>query len=97
MLMEKIGTPAMLEQTAEEAMELAFACLKLARMERGENKVHNRTKEELIDSIAEETADLEICLDELQIGGIINTDKEIEWHRYKMERMKKRLEEVKEQ
>ena len=36
-MIEKIGRPAMLEQLAEEASELAQACLKLARKERGEN------------------------------------------------------------
>ena len=32
MMIEKIGTPAMLEQMAEEAAELAQAALKLARV-----------------------------------------------------------------
>ena len=40
MLYEIIGKAAMLEQTAEEAAELAQACLKLARYERGENPVY---------------------------------------------------------
>ena len=40
MLIEKIGIPAMLEQTAEECVELAHACLKLARYYRNENKVY---------------------------------------------------------
>ena len=46
MLQEVIGTPAMLEQTAEECVELAHACMKLARYLRGENKVY-KTKEEI--------------------------------------------------
>ena len=37
MMIEKIGTPAMLEQLAEEAAELSQAALKLARVLRGEN------------------------------------------------------------
>ena len=37
MMIEKIGTPAMLEQMAEEAAELAQAALKLARVLRAEN------------------------------------------------------------
>ena len=37
MLYEIIGKAAMLEQTAEEAAELAQACLKLARYERMKN------------------------------------------------------------
>ena len=40
MLHEIIGTPAMLEQTAEECVEMAHACLKMARYMRGENKVY---------------------------------------------------------
>lgn len=35
-LIENIGEPAMLEQLAEECVELAHAALKLARVERGE-------------------------------------------------------------
>lgn len=34
-MIEKIGSPAMLEQLAEEATELAHAALKLARIESG--------------------------------------------------------------
>ena len=37
MMIEKIGTPAMLEQLAKEAAELSQAALKLARVLRGEN------------------------------------------------------------
>ena len=45
MLHEIIGTPAMLEQTAEECIEMAHACLKLARYMRGENKVYKTIEE----------------------------------------------------
>ena len=36
MIIDAIGEPALLEQTAEEAIELAHACLKLARKLRAE-------------------------------------------------------------
>lgn len=41
MMIEKIGTPAMLEQLAEEAAELSQAALKLARVLRGESYASN--------------------------------------------------------
>ena len=61
-LVNAIGVPAMLEQTAEEASELAQACLKLARYYRGENKVHGKNKSELKDNLAEEIADVNLCI-----------------------------------
>lgn len=64
-LSDYIGLPAMLEQTAEECSELSFACLKLARYLRDENKVHGHAKEELLASLTEECADVNICIDEL--------------------------------
>lgn len=47
MLYEIIGKAAMLEQTAEEAAELAQACLKLARYERIERGKKRRMLERL--------------------------------------------------
>lgn len=92
MLIEKIGTPAMLEQTAEECAELTQACLKLARYLRGENKVY-KTETELRAAISEETADVYICLNELVDGEVITpsaVDSDIV---YKCERMVKRMKE----
>lgn len=37
MIIDIIGEPALLEQTAEEAIEFGHACQKLARKLRGEN------------------------------------------------------------
>ena len=92
-LTEIIGIPAMLEQTAEEATELCFACLKLARMIRNENAVHGRTREDLLDSLCEEAADVWVCLEELEQAGLIDGDhcaaiqkfKESRWRRRVME------------
>ena len=71
MLHEIIGTPAMLEQTAEECVEMAHACLKLARHMRGENKVH-KTIDEMYSNLSEEIADVSICMSELLSAGVIS-------------------------
>ena len=86
MMIEKIGEPAMLEQLAEEAAELAKAALKKARILRGENPTPV-TAEKADKDLAEETTDVLICLDEL---GLKN-DPEIT--REKRERFQKRWEE----
>ena len=92
MLQEVIGTPAMLEQTAEECIELAHACLKLARYLRGENKVY-KTKEEIYSNLSEEIADAYICIDELLEAGVISHESIDSNIMTKLERMRKRLEE----
>ena len=92
MLQEVIGTPAMLEQTAEECIELAHACLKLARYLRGENKVY-KTKEEIYSNLSEEIADVYICIDELLEASIISQESIDSNIMTKLERMRKRLEE----
>lgn len=88
MLIEKIGIPAMLEQTAEECTELAQACLKLARHHRGENPTF-KDESDLIDNLHEEVADVILCLDELtldegQLDAFIG---------YKKDRMRERFKE----
>lgn len=90
-LVKAIGVPAMLEQTAEEANELAFACLKLARMLRGENKVHGRTQEELLDNLAEEMADISVCIGELTDSNVVDAEDVKRIAFQKMKRMRKRL------
>ena len=92
MLQEVIGTPAMLEQTAEECIELAHACLKLARYLSGENNVY-KTKEEIYSNLSEEIADVYICIDELLEAGVISQESIDSNIMTKLERMKKRLEE----
>ena len=92
MLQEVIGTPAMLEQTAEECIELAHACLKLARYLRGENKVY-KTKEEIYSNLSEEIADVYICIDELLEASIISQESIDSNIMTKLERMRTRLEE----
>lgn len=93
MLLEKIGKPAMLEQTAEECVELAHACLKLARYYRNENKVYGKTEEELLNNLAEEMTDVEICIDEL-LSGFGMFKHYDGWFEKKSNRLHKRLEEL---
>ena len=92
-LVKAIGIPAMLEQTAEEASELAFACLKLARMLRNENKVYGRSKEELVENLNEEIADITICFQEMLMSNIVSEKSIANMIELKCERMKHRLEE----
>ncbi len=91
-LVNAIGEPAMLEQTAEECAELSFACLKLARMLRGENKVHGRTEQELRNNLEEEIADLHVCFEEMFKSSIADRICVSKIINYKMKRMKKRLD-----
>lgn len=65
-MIERIGEPAMLEQLAEEATELAKAALKMARIERGENPTPV-TIEEAAASVTEEYTDVVQCAQELRI------------------------------
>ena len=91
-LIDIIGAPAMLEQTAEEAVEVAKAALKLARFMRGENKVHGKTEEELYENLAEEMADVYICFYEVQ-RSLIDVGKVLDWEAAKTKRMTERLKE----
>lgn len=67
-MIEKIGRPAMLEQLAEEASELAQAALKLARIERGENPTPV-TENEAEAHLIEEYTDVETCAKELKLSA----------------------------
>lgn len=83
-IVDRIGLPATLEQTAEECAELAHACLKEARRLRGENPTPC-TAEECKKSIEEEMADVALCLDLLDdsdytLDPIIAKAKLDRWH-----------------
>ena len=67
-MIEKIGRPAMLEQLAEEASELAQAALKCARIERGENPTPV-TEREAEAHLIEEYTDVETCAKELKLSA----------------------------
>ena len=90
-LADIIGIPALLELTGEESSELTFAVLKYARYLRNENKVYGRTEEEMKYAIAEECADLLICMEDLKINGIINDEILYTIKKQKQERLKNRL------
>lgn len=97
MLYERIGLPALLEQTAEECAELAQACLKMARYLRGENPVY-RNEESLNHNLSEEMADVDICMRELlDVYDVINPEfmeDIMAASRRKKNRMKKRMAEM---
>lgn len=59
-IVDHIGVPALLEQTAEECCELAQACLKMARKLRDENPTP-KSIEDIRESLVEELADVDIC------------------------------------
>ena len=65
-MIEKIGEPAMLEQLAEEASELAKAALKLARKQRRENPTP-MTFEECKANLREEYTDVVQCAREMRL------------------------------
>lgn len=67
-IVDRIGLPALLEQTAEECAELAHACLKEARRMRGDNPTPC-TDKECGDAVEEEMADVKICLRLLSDSG----------------------------
>ena len=90
MLCEVIGKPAMLEQTAEECIELAHACLKLARDMRGENATHKDVKD-IYENLNEEMADVYICAEELLNADILSIAKMDSNVGYKRKRMADRL------
>lgn len=72
-LSDTIGQAAMLEQTAEEAAEFAKACLKMARYLRNENPVSAKyTEQKMHEDLVEETADIKICIDELEHLGLLD-------------------------
>ena len=93
-VIDKIGVPALLEQTAEESVELAHACLKLARKIRGENPTP-KTKEELYHNLNEEIADVKLCIDRMvdELADIVSVTEIINVTKYKDQRWKERLAE----
>ena len=92
-IVEKIGVPALLEQTAEECCELAQACLKMARKLREENPTPKNIEDIRADLI-EEAADVELCLELLEFDtkvlSYLEVDRIME---EKKARWEKRLEE----
>lgn len=94
-IVRAIGVPAMIEQLAEEALELGHPCVKLARLLRGENKVYGYSEEQLLRSIEEEIADIFVVFMELNAVGVIDGGNVTCITLSKLDRWKKRLEEEK--
>ena len=93
-VVDKIGVPALLEQTAEESIELAHACLKLARKIRKENPTP-KTKEELCHNLNEEIADVRLCIDTMidELVDVVSIVEIMNVTTYKDQRWKERLAE----
>ena len=91
-IVEKIGLPALLEQTAEECNELAQACLKYARKLRGENPTP-KTEEKCIEDLNEEAADVMLCIGHLMIEDIVDQKQTLAIGEAKELRWLKRIEE----
>ncbi len=90
MIIEKIGKAAMLEQTAEECVELAKACLKYARYIRAENPTP-KPFHEILANLEEETADVCICMNELSKAFIISDSNVQTWTQIKQNRIQERF------
>ncbi len=89
-IIDKIGTPAMLEQCAEECAELSHACLKLARKLRDENPTPSDT-ELLIENLNEEAADVWLVISLLEYAHILHPDDILNIMNFKRDRWRERL------
>lgn len=69
-IVEEIGVPALFEQTAEECIELAHVCMKLARKIRQENPTPIDIPD-IMSKLDEETADVMLCLNILRHEGYL--------------------------
>ena len=90
-LVDKIGTPALLELMAEEATELAHACHKAARYLRGENPSPNQDMKKLVGHISEEMADVYVTAAEVRKADIVDSKYVSEIIDFKRRRMNERL------
>lgn len=89
-IIKEIGTPAMLEQCAEECSELAHACLKMARWIRDENPTPADI-DIMNANLIEEMADVYLCIHEIAVGkGCVKEI--IDIRNEKLERWENRIE-----
>lgn len=87
---EQIGLPAALEGCAEECVELAHVCLKMARNLRKENPTPIPL-EEIRDNLAEEIADVIFMVDALVDNAVVNEEEIDKVYRYKESRCRERI------
>ncbi len=90
-ILYEIGESAVLEQTAEECAELAHACLKMARKNRGDNPTPAE-EIRISDCIHEELADLLNCADLLLSIPWVDPARVENVKREKMQRWEERIE-----
>lgn len=91
-IVEHIGVPALLEQTAEECCELAQACLKMARKLRDENPTP-KSIEDVRESLVEELADVDVCTTTIIYATQLASPNELDLlTRKKYKRWEERLE-----
>lgn len=93
MIAGRIGQAALLEQTAEEAAELAHAALKLARIIRAENPTP-QTAEAARGALSEEYADLQACAAVLVRSGLLDLASTVRVMHEKLDRWEMRLKEA---
>ena len=89
-IITEIGLPATLEQCAEECNELAQSCLKMARKLRGDNPTP-KTIDEIVIELAEEIADVEVCIEEILHAEVVSENDISEVKNSKRERWRKRI------
>lgn len=88
---DTIGIKAVLEQLTEECAELQQACLKLIRKIDDTNPTP-KTKDEIIENIKEEIADVQLCIECLP-EYIRDKKKIVRWKQFKIDRWLQRLSE----
>ncbi len=69
-IMKEMGEAACLEQLAEEAVELAQAALKMARIRRSESPTET-SESEARGALREEIADVLTCIDVIREGDMV--------------------------
>lgn len=89
---DMISLRSALEQTAEEATELAQACMKLCRKISKDNPTPRKTTE-IINQVNEELADVHLCGAVLAGLGVIDSSLMDDIEIYKADRWLKRLRE----
>ena len=87
---DEITIPALLEHVAEECVELAQACLKLARYLRGENPT-GMAEDALVERLLEEIGDVLNMLNVLKDKGVWSNKRIAGYMAEKMDRWQKRL------
>lgn len=92
-IVNRIGLPALLEQTAKECSELSQACLKYSRKLRGENPTP-KTEQDCVAALMEEISDVRLCIAQLDLVGLYDYSFVLDTMGNKLLRWHKRLREA---